>query len=442
MILDETHDPHALSWVPSANESACDFPLQNLPLGVFRRAGASGPGRVGTAIGDQVLDLAACHAAGLFDGEAADAGEACTQPTLNTLMALGRLHWQALRRRVSHLLRAGVPGEAGHRWRVEACLVPMAAVDMLLPAQIGDYTDFYASVHHATNVGRMLRPDQPLLPNYKWVPIGYHGRASSVVVSGTPVRRPAGQTRPEGADAPVVGPTRRLDYELEVGAFIGPGNPLGVPIPLEDAEDQVFGLCLVNDWSARDVQAWEYQPLGPFLAKNFATSASPWVVTLDALAPFRVPPAPRADDDPSPLPYLDSPCHRRSGGIDLVVEAALASAAMREQGMAPLRLSRAFFRDMFWTLAQMVTHHASGGCNLRPGDLVASGTVSGVDPSTRGCLLELTWRGTEPIDLPTGEQRAFLEDGDEVILSGYCEEGAGRARRIGLGACRGVVVPA
>jgi len=356
-------------------------------------------------------------------------------------MALGHPHWRALRRRLSHLLRAGAPGEAGHRWRVEACLVPMAAAEMLLPAQIGDYTDFYASLHHATNLGRMLRPDQPLLPNYKWMPIGYHGRASSVVVSGTPVRRPAGQTRPDDAEMPVVGPTRRLDFEQEVGAFIGPGNPLGAPIPIEDAEDQLFGVCLVNDWSARDVQVWEYQPLGPFLGKSFATSVSPWLVTLDALAPFRVPPATRADGDPAPLPYLDSPCHRRAGGIDIVVEAALASPAMRGQGMAPVRLSRASFRDVYWTLAQMVAHHASNGCNLRPGDLIASGTVSGAEPSMRGSLVELTWRGTEPIDLPTGERRTFLEDGDEVTLSGYCER-PGLARRIGLGSCRGIVGPA
>jgi fumarylacetoacetase len=317
----------------------------------------------------------------------------------------------------------------------------MAAVDMLLPAQVGDYTDFYASVHHATNVGRMMLPDQPLLPNYKWVPIGYHGRASSLVVSGTPVRRPAGQTQPEGTAVPVVGPTRRLDYELEIGAFIGPGNRLGTPIPLEDAEDHLFGVCLVNDWSARDVQAWEYQPLGPFLAKNFATTVSPWVVTVDALAPFRVPPALRAEEEPPPLPYLDSPCHRRSGGIDLVVEAALASAAMREQGMEPVRMSQSRFRDMYWTLAQMITHHASNGCNLKPGDLVASGTVSGPEASMRGCLLELTWRGTEPVDLPSGERRAFLEDGDEVVLRACCER-PGHARRIGLGTCRGVIVPA
>jgi fumarylacetoacetase len=440
-MLDETHDQESLSWVVSANAPETDFPLQNLPFGVFRRTGEPGPGRIGVAIGDRVLDLAACQEAGLLDGDAADAGAACTQPTLNALMALGQPHWRTLRRRLSHLLRAGVEGEAGHRGRVEACLAPMSTVDMLLPAQIGDYTDFYASVHHATNVGRMMRPDQPLLPNYKWVPIGYHGRASSVVVSGTHVRRPAGQTRPDGADAPVVGPTRRLDYELEVGAFIGPGNPPGTTIPLEEAEDHVFGVCLVNDWSARDVQAWEYQPLGPFLAKNFATTVSPWVVTLDALAPFRVPPARRADGDPAPLPYLDSPGHRRSGGIDLVVEVALASAAMREQGMEPVRLSQSSFSDMFWTLAQLVTHHASNGCNLNPGDLVASGTVSGPEPSMRGCLLELTWRGSEPIDLPTGERRTFLEDGDEVVLSGYCDRGR-RARRIGLSTCRGIVVPA
>jgi fumarylacetoacetase len=345
-----------------------------------------------------------------------------------------------LRRRLHELLRAGHPDEARHREVVGPRLVPAAEVEMRLPAQVGDYTDFYASVHHATNVGRMMRPDNPLLPNYRWVPIGYHGRASSIVVSGTPVCRPCGQTRPDGLETPVVGPTRRLDYEVEVGAFIGPGNRLGHAIPLADADQHLFGLCLVNDWSARDVQAWEYQPLGPFLAKNFATSVSPWVVTLDALAPFRVPPSARLDGDPRPLPYLDGEEHRIRGGIDIALEVWLSTARMREAGAPATRLSHASFAGMYWTLPQLVAHHTMGGCNLRPGDLLASGTVSGPDPSMRGCLLELSWRGQHPLEVPGGERRAFLEDGDEIIIRGACNRAG--AVRIGFGECRGRVMPA
>jgi fumarylacetoacetase len=309
---------------------------------------------------------------------------------------------------------------------------------MLLPAEVGDYTDFYASVFHATNVGTMLRPDNPLFPNYKWVPIGYHGRASSLVVSGTPIARPQGQTEPgEGGATPRFGPSRSLDYELEVAAFLGPGNPLGQPIPLAQAEGRLFGLCLLNDWSARDLQKWEYQPLGPFLAKSFATSISPWVVTLEALAPFRVPAFPRPADDPQPLPYLSDEQDRAQGGIDLHLEVLLSSAAMRERGLPPLSLSRSNLRDVYWTFAQMVAHHSSNGCNLRPGDLIASGTVSGPAKENRGSLIELTWRGTEPLTLPSGEPRRFLETGDEVILRGHCRR-EGYAR-IGFGECRGVV---
>jgi fumarylacetoacetase len=308
---------------------------------------------------------------------------------------------------------------------------------MLLPAEVGDYTDFYASVFHATNVGKMLRPDNPLLPNYKWVPIGYHGRASSLVVSGTPVARPQGQTEPTDGGEPRFGPSRSLDYELEVGAFLGPGNALGQPIPLAEAEGQLFGLCLLNDWSARDLQKWEYQPLGPFLAKSFATSISPWVVTLEALAPFRVAAFARAADDPQPLPYLSDEDDRAHGGIDLHLEVLLSSAAMRERGLPPLSLSRSNLRDVYWTFAQMVAHHSSNGCNLRPGDLIASGTVSGPAKENRGSLIELTWRGTEPLTLPSGEPRRFLETGDEVILRGHCRR-EGYAR-IGFGECRGVV---
>jgi fumarylacetoacetase len=318
-------------------------------------------------------------------------------------------------------------------------LVPRADAQMQLPATVGDYTDFYASLFHATNVGKMLRPDNPLLPNYKWVPIGYHGRAASLVVSGTAVKRPSGQTETPGGP-PGFGPSRHLDYELEVGAFLGPGNALGEPVPLAEAEGRIFGLCLVNDWSARDLQKWEYQPLGPFLAKSFATSVSPWVVTLEALAPYRVPAFARPGGDPRPLPYLTCEENEAHGGIDLRLEVLLSSRAMREKGLPPLTVSRSNLRDLYWTLAQMVAHHTSHGCNLRPGDLVASGTVSGPEEEARGCLLERTWRGAEPLALPSGEERRFLEDADEVILRGHCaREGFAR---IGFGECRGTVAGA
>jgi fumarylacetoacetase len=318
--------------------------------------------------------------------------------------------------------------------------VPMAEAVMLVPSEIGDYTDFYASIFHATNVGTMMRPDNPLLPNYKYVPIGYHGRASSIVASGTPVRRPHGQAKPDSAMEPMVGPSRRLDYELEVGFFVGPGNPLGAAIPIAEVEQHLFGACLVNDWSARDIQAWEYQPLGPFLAKSFATTVSPWVVTLEALEPFRVPALIRPDGDPEPLPYLDDARQRERGGLDLRLEVSLSSERMRSARIAPFVVSRNSLRHLYWTPGQLLTHHASNGCNLRPGDLLASGTVSGPTRESRGCLLELAWRGEQPITLPTGETRSFLEDGDEVIFRGWCEREGWT--RIGFGECRGVVLPA
>jgi fumarylacetoacetase len=317
--------------------------------------------------------------------------------------------------------------------------VPMADATMVLPAAIGDYTDFYASIHHATNVGSMMRPDNPLLPNYKYVPIGYHGRASSIIASGTPIRRPHGQVK-RGDDPPVFQASERLDFEAEFGVFVGPGNALGESIPIDAAEEHIFGVCLLNDWSARDVQQWEYQPLGPFLAKNFATSVSPWIVTLDALAPFRQPAPSRPDGDPEPLPYLDSARHRQAGGLDVTIEIWFSTERMRDEGHAPVRLSRSSSSHLYWTLAQLLAHHASNGCNLRPGDLLASGTVSGPTPDSRGCMLELAWRGTQPIALPTGEWRRFLEDGDEVVLKGYAtREGH---PRIGLGECRGIVTRA
>ena len=434
-VLDETHDSARRSWVESANGHP-DFPIQNLPFGIFRRRGGGDVPSGGVAIGDAVLDLAACLDAGLFSGDAERAARACAAPELNGFMALGSRYWTALRRAVSRLLAvdpAGPPLGAGAG---PALLVPARDTELLLPAAIGDYTDFYASVHHATNVGSMFRPDNPLLPNYKWVPIGYHGRASSIVPSGAPVQRPRGQARDGSSGPPAFGPTRRLDYELEVGFFVGPGNPLGEPIPIADAPSHLFGICLVNDWSARDVQAWEYQPLGPFLAKNFATTISPWVVTLDALAPFRAP-FERPAGDPEPLPYLSDDNDRRAGAIDLSLEVLLASSRMRTEHIPPVHLSRSRLADLYWTPAQLLAHHASGGCNLRPGDLLASGTVSGATKDARGCLLELTWRGAEPLQLPTGEERRFLEDGDEVIFRGWCER-EGFAR-IGLGECRGEV---
>jgi fumarylacetoacetase len=404
------------SWVDSANWTS-DFPLENLPFGVYRSGRRS---RIGVAIGERILDLCGCFEEGLIHEDA------CTERTLNGLMAKGRKATRALRARLQELLAEG----STDRHRLTKHLVPQRGAEMLLPCAIGDYTDFYASIHHATRVGSLFRPDNPLLPNYKWMPIGYHGRSSSIVVSGTPFLRPNGQRKEEASDAPSFGPSRRLDYELEVGAVIGPGNALGEPIGVDAAEEHVFGLCLVNDWSARDIQAWEYQPLGPFLAKNFATTISPWIVTLDALQPFRIPPAPRPAGDPEPLPHL-----RGGLGIDMTVEVWLRGAGMTD----PVRLSRGNFREMYWTLAQLVAHHTSNGCNLRTGDLLASGTVSGGSPESGGCLLELTLGGSEPVSLPGGGERRFLEDGDEVILRAYCEKGD---VRLGFGECVGTVTAA
>ena len=437
-VLDETHEPKAQSWVESANVAGSDFPIQNLPLGVFRRRDAGAAARVGVAIGDEILDLQGILNEGLLaDDNVRAAAAACAADALNPLMALGSTPRRALRQRLHALLRQDAP--AADRQAAARHLVAQADVDMLLPALIGDYTDFYASIFHATNVGKLFRPDNPLLPNYKYIPIGYHGRASSLVPTGTPVRRPSGQTRDGEAD-PNFGPTKALDYELELGFFVGDGNKQGEIIPMSQAEDHIFGVCLANDWSARDMQAWEYQPLGPFLAKSFATSLSPWVVTMEALAPFRTPAFARAEGDPAPLPYLLDPRDQEHGGLDLWLEVSLLSPQMRKAGIDPMTLGRSNFRDMYWTMAQMLTHHASSGCNLRSGDLLASGTVSGAEKTARGCLLELTSRGKDPVTLPTGEQRKFLEDDDEVIMRGFCErEGF---RRIGLGTCCGTILPA
>jgi fumarylacetoacetase len=438
--VDETHDPARVSWVESA-QGHPEFPIQNLPFGIFHRLDDKddpAPARVGMAIGDFVLDLAACHDEGWFTGAADGAGAALAEPALNALLRLGRETWTALRRQASALLATDSPAYRANRRIGDHILVPVGEAELLLPVAAGDYTDFYASVHHATNVGSMFRPDNPLLPNYKWVPIGYHGRASSLVPSGTPVPRPSGQIKDPKSDDPVVAPTRSLDYEMELGFVVGSGNPLGTPVPIARAAQHIFGLCLVNDWSARDVQSWEYQPLGPFLAKNFATTVSPWIVTLDALEPFRVPAAPRPAGDPSPLPYLADPVDQARGAFDVTVEVWLSSARMRADRVPPMRLSRGRAADLYWTPAQMLAHHTSNGCNLEPGDLYASGTISGPERENRGCLLELTWRGAERLTLPTGEQRAFLEDGDEVILRGYAERDG--AVRIGFGECRGRVM--
>lgn len=425
--IDETHDPARLSWVESANGHA-DFPIQNLPLGIF--SPAHGHARPGVAIGDLILDLG-----GVGELLPDRVAQTLTRTTLNGLMALPSADRVALRRRLSELL-----SDERYRSLVEPVLNPAAECALHLPAAIGDYTDFYVGIHHATNVGALFRPDNPLLPNYKYVPIGYHGRASSVRPSGVPVVRPNGQRkRPDDAE-PSYGPSQRLDYELELGIWVGEGNPLGQPIPIDRARDHIAGYCLLNDWSARDIQAWEYQPLGPFLAKNFHTTISLWVVTAEALAPFRVPQPPRAPDDPAPLPYLFDEADQRSGAFAMELEASLSSAAMRAQGLTPLLLSRGSATAMYWTMAQIVTHHASNGCNLQPGDLIGTGTISGAEEGAYGSLLEISRGGSRPVSLPTGETRAFLEDGDEVTLHAAAK--ADGFVPIGFGPCRALILPA
>jgi len=433
--LNETHDPALRSWVDSANLPDSDFPIQNLPFAAFRRAGTREAFRIGVAIGDQIVDIAAASAGGAFSGEAAQAAVACEQPTLNKLMVLGPDAWSSLRLALSRTLREG----AAHAERVRASLVAQAKAEYTVAASIGGYTDFYTSVHHATSVGKLFRPDNPLLPNYKWVPIGYHGRASSIGVSGQAFHRPRAQILPRGERAPIVAPSKRLDYELELGIFVGTGNALGHPIALSEAERHIFGFVLLNDWSARDVQPWEYQPLGPFLSKNFATTVSPWVVTLEALAPYRAERV-RPASDPQPLAYLDSPADRAEGALDVELEVLIETATMRAKREAPVSLSRSNYRDAYWTVAQLVAHHTVNGCNLAPGDLFGTGTLSGPRPDQAGSLLELTVGGTQPLELPGGERRTFLEDGDAVIMRGWCAR-EGRAR-IGFGSVTAQVLPA
>ena len=433
--IDETHDPGRRSWVASANGHP-DFPIQNLPLGVFSPEGG-GP-RGGIAIGDEILDIAAAVEAGLFDGTAADAAGTAAGPTLNPFFALDQDGRAAVRRRAGEILDAAGSERARAEAGRERLLHRAADCRLAMPARVGDYTDFYAGIHHATNVGRQFRPDNPLLPNYKYVPIGYHGRASSVGVSGGEVRRPAGQRKPASETVPSFGPSRNLDYELELGIWVGPGNALGHSIPMAEAGRHVAGFGLLNDWSARDIQGWEYQPLGPFLAKSFATTISPWVVMPEALAPFRIPQAARPEGDPEPLGYLLDPADQAVGAFDLTLEILLVTPGLAEAGGPPHRLALSNARHLYWTAAQLVAHHASGGCNLQPGDLFGTGTISGPDEESCGSLLEVTNGGREPIALPTGETRRFLEDGDEVILRAWAERDG--FVRIGFGECRATIV--
>jgi len=429
-MIDHTHDPALQSWVPSANGHA-DFPIQNLPLGIF--GPLAGAPRGGIAIGDMILDLRAVHGEGLLDEEAQAAVHACIGPSLNSFLALGAAPRRALRDAISALLQEGSDERPHLLHRAADCIV-------YLPAHVGDYTDFYAGIHHAAAVGKLFRPDAPLPPNYKWVPIGYHGRASSLRPSGAEVRRPNGQRKPAAEAVPTFGPSRNLDYEVELGIWVGQGNALGTAIPIADAAERIAGFCLLNDWSARDIQGWEYQPLGPFLAKSFSTTISPWIVTPEALAPFRAPQPPRPESDPAPLPYLHDAADQASGALDLELEVLLITAQMRNQGLAPHRLSIGSSLALYWTPAQLLTHHASGGCNLNPGDLFGTGTISA--PTSDGCgsLLEITQGGRAPITLPSGEERRFLEDGDEVILCARAKRPG--AASIGFGPCRGIVAAA
>ena len=437
--INETHEPNLRSWVESANDPNTDFPIQNLPFCVFLDDDKDGI--AGVRIGNEVFSLYSASESGLF-AEMEIESLVGTGDWSNLSLLIENSYrlpvLNGLRNRLIELLRADA-SNTDRKWARE-CLFPVEELEVVSPFQIGDYTDFYCSIFHATNVGSMFRPDNPLLPNYKYVPIGYHGRASSIVISGTDIRRPKGQNRSDQEAPPVFIPAKNLDYEMELGFFVGKGNELGRSIPIGEAEEHIFGVCLVNDWSARDIQAWEYQPLGPFLAKNFATTISPYVVTMDALAPFRTKAFERDPNDPQPLEYLSDEQNQKFGGLDINLEVYIQTEKMRNENIVPHRLSRSNTKDLYWTIGQMLTHHASNGCNLQTGDLMATGTVSGPEKDERGCMLELTWRGTEPVELPSGETRRFLEDCDEVIMRGYCErEGF---RRIGLGECRGRILPA
>ena len=436
--LDATHALDLRSWVHSANEASSDFPIQNLPFGRFRPSKHE-PWRMGVAIGDQILDLKLASEKANWAAEISSLLEPLARGDLNTFMALGPVARRQLRVALSQALSEGSTQQVD----LSACVLPQSQAEMTVPCSIGDYTDFYTSIHHATTVGKLFRPDNPLLPNYKWVPIGYHGRASSIQVSGQVFKRPKGQIKDAGPDAketPYLAPCKRLDYELELGLFIGQGNALGEPVDIAQAEDHMFGLCLLNDWSARDLQAWEYQPLGPFLSKNFASTISPWVVTMEALAPYRTA-FDRPATDPQPLPYLTSSANSAKGAIDMTLEVWLQTASMRAADEPAVRLSQTnYSQAAYWTLAQLVTHHTVNGCNLQVGDLLGSGTLSGPTASEAGSLLELSLGGKQTITLPNGEQRSFLLDGDTLTLRGYCEK-AGMPR-IGLGQVSGTVVAA
>lgn len=446
--IDETHDPKLESWVESANDPKTDFPIQNLPLCIPKGEEFGGLLPACTRIGDSFVDLEVLNEAGLLDLRVGG-------PNWNHLAGWDAEDRTELRRTLVRLFAKDNPELRDNALLRRRAMIESSSLELEIPFYAQDYTDFYASIYHATNVGSMFRPDNPLLPNYKHIPIGYHGRASSIVASGTAVRRPNGQQAPaQDGGTPGFGPCKMLDYEMEMGAIIARGNGLGEPVSIADAEDQILGLCILNDWSARDLQKWEYVPLGPFLAKNFASTVSPYIVTMEALAPFRCAAFERDAADPQPLAYMDSPTNRTAGGFDITLEVHLATAQMREKNIAPVRLSKGNFKDMYWTLAQMVAHHTVNGCNLQPGDLLGSGTVSGTARDARGSLLELTWDGDPfanppvvvpgtqrtPIKLPTGEERKFLADGDEVIMRAYCERDG--FRRIGFGECRGIITPA
>jgi fumarylacetoacetase len=436
-MTDETHSPGRRSWVASANQHA-DFPIQNLPLGVF--SPPDGASRGGVAIGDDIFDLAAALELELFDGLAAQAAQAASGATLNPLFALGREPRRALRLRLSEILDAAGRDRARIESLRSRVLHRAADCRLELPAMIGDYTDFFAGIHHATNAGKLFRPDNPLMPNYKYVPIGYHGRASSIQASGTRVRRPNGQRKPAAESVPSFGPSRNLDYELELGVWIGAGNELGAAIPIAEGADHIAGFCLLNDWSARDIQAWEYQPLGPFLGKSFLTTISPWVVTPEALAPFRIAQAPRPAGDPAPLPYLFDDGDQATGALDIELEVLLLTPGLREKGLAPHPLATSNARHLYWTVAQLLAHHTCGGCNLRPGDIFGTGTISGPSEDTLGSLLEISAGGRQPVTLPSGETRRFLEDGDTVIMRARCQRDG--FATIGFGECRGTIEPA
>ncbi|EPJ45294.1 MAG: fumarylacetoacetase [Osedax symbiont Rs1] len=434
-LLNQTHNPDLTSWVASANVAECDFPIQNLPFAIFRRAGSAEAFRGGVAIGDKVLDLAALAALNLFAENLQPALRACSQSQLNDFMAMPQATWSALRLALSQALATGSALQSS----IEATLIAQADIEFDLPCKIGDYTDFYTSIHHATTIGSFFRPDNPLLPNYKWLPIGYHGRSSSITISGTDFHRPVGQTKAATADEPTLGPCKRLDYEMEVGIYIGAGNEMGSPINIEQTDQYVFGMCLFNDWSARDIQGWEYQPLGPFLAKNFASTVSPWIITNEALAPFRQA-WQRQKSDPQPLAYLSGQQNSTLGSYDIQLEVSLQTANMRSAQIEGQKITRTSFKHSYWSVAQMVAHHTVNGCNLQAGDFFGSGTQSGPSLDQVGSMMELTSAGKTSFTLENGESRTFLEDGDAIIMSGFCV--AEGATRIGFGSVKATILPA